>query len=126
MISRGKQQGFSVAGNPSCLLGFHLCVHFFFPTLFFTFFFFFFLFETEPFEGFDLAADFSNITNYLSSTITTKKKKMMMKALLFQTNEILRYISKCKMTYIDQKCCKLFYNLLVLGYSTAVLTTIAT
>lgn len=37
-------------------------------------FFFSFLFEIEPFKGFDLAADFSNITNYLSSTINTQKK----------------------------------------------------
>lgn len=52
-----------------------ICVYIYFFLLYFLWFFFSFLFEIEPFKGFDLAADFSNITNYLSSTINTDKKK---------------------------------------------------
>lgn len=51
-----------------------ICVYIYFFLLYFLWFFFSFLFEIEPFKGFDLAADFSNITNYLSSTINTQKK----------------------------------------------------
>lgn len=52
-----------------------ICVYIYFFLLYFLWFFLSFLFEIEPFKGFDLAADFSNITNYLSSTINTQKKK---------------------------------------------------
>lgn len=51
-----------------------ICVYIYFFLLYFLWFFLSFLFEIEPFKGFDLAADFSNITNYLSSTINTQKK----------------------------------------------------
>lgn len=102
-----------------------ICVYIYFFLLYFLWFFFshFFL-RLNHLRALIWLQTFQ-ILPIIYPLLSTHKKKMM-KALPLQISEILKYISKCKMSYIDQKWCIVFFNLLVLGYSIAVLTTIAT